>query len=112
MRKDLVSYTFTDAETRQAIKEGYEKYGYTMDPHGAVAYLGLKKFQKESTSPFNGVFIETAHPVKFGEVVESVTGEKIKIPREIKEPMRKEKVAIPLSSNFQDLKGYMLGKKF
>ena len=47
LKKQLSSYSFTDDQTRQAIKEIYEGCGYIADPHGAVGYLGLKEYLKE-----------------------------------------------------------------
>ena len=111
MREDLKSYVFTDEETRQAIKEIYDKYGYIMDPHGAVGYLGLQKFQKESNVPSDGVFIETAHPIKFSEIVESIIKEKIKIPKGLEELLKKEKIVTPLSANLNDFKRFLLRSK-
>jgi len=112
MKKDMMSYTFTDDETRQAIKKVYDKYSYIMDPHGAVGYLGLEKYKGEMgvNAKIEGVFLETAHPVKFGEVVEPVIDKKLEIPKELEEPMKKEKVATLLPIDFQSFKNYLLEK--
>ena len=70
MRELITGYSFTDAETMAAISNLYETTGYIADPHGAVGYLGLKKFIQEKSFTGNGLFLETAHPAKFGETVE------------------------------------------
>src|SRR5690554_6835331 len=63
--KDKVKgYAYTDEQTSFCMKQVYKETGYTLDPHGAVAYLGLKDFLTEH-SGFTGVFLETAHPGKF-----------------------------------------------
>ena len=67
-RQDLEGADFTDQKARAAIKEVYSKFGYLMDPHGAFAYLGLKQFLPADKF---GVFVETAHPAKFTEEMES-----------------------------------------
>ena len=47
----------------------YENFSYISDPHGAVGYLGLQKYCENNPEVY-GVFLETAHPVKFLDVVE------------------------------------------
>jgi threonine synthase len=106
LSQQLSSFSYSDDETRKAIKEVKQKYDYIMDPHGAVGYLGLQDFLAKNTE-YYGVFLETAHPVKFLETVEEVIGEKIEIPDSIKEIIAKEKKAINVS-NYDDLKSYLM----
>ncbi len=61
-----------------------------MDPHGAVGYLGLKKFLQTNNDYF-GIFLETAHPVKFLETVEIVLNKKLALPPEIEKLKLREK---------------------
>ena len=63
------------------MKEIYSNSGYIAEPHGAVGYLGLKKY-KMAANEF-GVFLETAHPVKFLDVVEETLPVKVAIPAQI-----------------------------
>ncbi|MCK5440959.1 MAG: threonine synthase [Maribacter sp.] len=102
----LSSYSFTDAETKQAMKEIYSSTGYVTDPHGAVGYLGLKKYQDNYPETY-GVFLETAHPVKFLDVVEETIGFALDIPSQIQKVMDKEKKSIKISE-YSELKGYLL----
>ncbi len=106
LKEHFSAYSFSDQETENAIKEVYDKTGYLMDPHGAVGYLGLDKFQASHEDHY-GVFLETAHPVKFLETVEGVIKEKIAIPDSIKSIMDKQKKSLQIN-NYQDLKGYLL----
>lgn len=101
MRQDISSTSFTDAETTAAIKEVYTKYNYIMDPHGAIAYLGLKAFSN------HGVFFETAHPAKFLDVVEPIINSKIEIPERLALCLTKEKITTKLSKNFSDFKNFL-----
>ncbi len=73
--------------------------------HGAVGYLGLKKYFKHKKA--QGIFLETAHPVKFLDVVEPVLNETIAFPPQILEVMNKEKVALKIST-YQELKAFLL----
>ncbi|MFD1096306.1 threonine synthase [Salegentibacter chungangensis] len=106
LKKHLSSYSFSDSETKRAIKQVYEKDGYVMDPHGAVGYLGLKSFMKENPG-FYGTFLETAHPVKFLDVVEKSIGKKIEIPKAIQSVMEKEKRSIPIK-DYKELKDFLM----
>lgn len=106
LSKNLSSYTFSDEETREAMKHIYNTTNYIADPHGAVGYLGLKKYQ-ESNPDIYGIFMETAHPVKFLEVVEETIPEKLAIPSQIQKVMDKEKKSIKIAS-YDQLKGFLL----
>ena len=56
---------------------------------------------------FYGVFLETAHPVKFMDTVEKVLKIDIEIPERLKETLTRDKVSIPIK-DFADLKKYLL----
>jgi threonine synthase len=78
-----------------------------MDPHGAVGYLGLKEYQKSKPHTY-GIFLETAHPVKFLDVVEETLGLSPEIPAQIQKVMGKEKHSIKIKT-YEDLKDYLQG---
>lgn len=104
--KNLSAYSFDDSETRKAIKDSFKRSGYIMDPHGAVGKLGLEEFLSRNES-YYGVFLETAHPVKFLDTVEEVIEEKIELPNSIKTIISKQKKSLQIS-RYEDLKGYLL----
>lgn len=106
IKEKLSSYSFDDKATKAVMKEVFENSGYIMDPHGAVGYLGLREFQKGNPD-FYGVFLETAHPVKFLDTVEETVGQKIEIPNSIKAAMKKEKKSEQIS-NYEDLKAFLM----
>ncbi len=99
--------SFNDIETKKAMKEVADQTGYIMCPHTAVAYLGLRDYKTECT----GVFLATAHPAKFIDIVEEVIGKKIQIPEKLALVLKKEKKSILLSNNFSDLKQFLLNRK-
>lgn len=106
LSKHLSSYTFTDEQTREAMKHIHKASNYIADPHGAVGYLGLKKYQEKHPDTY-GIFLETAHPVKFLDVVEGTIGKRLEIPPQIHYVMDKEKKSIPIKK-YEDLKNYLL----
>jgi len=87
----------------------YNQFDYTLDPHGAVAYLALEKYL--SSHPLHkGFILETAHPVKFPYAVENATEKEVDIPEVLKEMMTLEKESILLSPDFESLKSYLLSE--
>lgn len=87
--------------------ELYRDSGYIADPHGAVGYLGLKQYLSDHQD-YSGIFLETAHPIKFIDVVEETLGVKMPIPPQISAIMDKEKIAIGIDS-YGELKQFLLG---
>ena len=87
------------------MKEIYTTSGYVADPHGAVGYLGLEKYGLKENE--YGVFLETAHTVKFLDVVEEALSVKVEIPTQIQKVIHKEKVAIK-ASTYKDLKAFLM----
>ena len=113
IRKDIWSESFSDKKTKDAILEIYKKYNYIPDPHGTVGYLGLRNYlKKEESENIIGIFLETAHPAKFQDIVEPILRKKIKIPAKLAECLKKKKTSIKLSKNFEDLKNTLLQKKY
>jgi threonine synthase len=108
LKNNLSSYSFTDEETKRAILKIYNSSNYIADPHGAVGYLGLKEYQKNKSETF-GVFLETAHPVKFLDVVEETLKLKLPIPSQIQNVLEKDKVSFKIDT-YDELKSYLLKK--
>ncbi|WP_420600970.1 threonine synthase [Flagellimonas sp.] len=107
LKDNLSSYSFSDAETKSAMKAIHSKTRYVADPHGAVGYLGLKEHQKSHPNTY-GIFLETAHPVKFLDVVEETLELSPEIPPQIQKVMGKEKKSNKIST-YEELKSYLLG---
>lgn len=102
----IKGYWFTDKETIEAMRELQEKYGYQSDPHGAVAYLGLKTFKEKNN--INGIFLETAHPVKFQSDVELASGRKVEVPESFKNLLQSEMRSVKIKADYQVLKNFLL----
>ncbi|MFV8362328.1 threonine synthase [Flavobacterium sp. ZT3P35] len=104
-KKDFSSFTFSDEETLEAMKTIYKRDGYIAEPHGAVGYLGLKK-ELENHPNAIGIFLETAHPIKFLDVVEPALNVKLPIPEQIESVMNKEKISTKIKS-YEELKTFL-----
>ena len=104
LKASFSSFSFSDHETKEMMKDIYNKFNYISEPHGAIGYLGLKKHSLHEDE--FGIFLETAHPVKFLEVVEATLPISVEIPSQIKEVINKEKVAIKIA-NYKELKTFL-----
>jgi threonine synthase len=102
----LSSESISDEETRKTISEVYQNENYLLDPHGAVAYAALRNFlQKHSQQ--KGIILETAHPVKFYDVVEPVINKKIPVPENVAAILSKEKRSTFMEADFEQLKEFL-----
>jgi threonine synthase len=108
LSKDVVGYSVTDDETREAMRNVYANDKYVLDPHGAVGYLGLKKYLSENKSNASGVFLETAHPGKFQDVVEETLQQKIQLPEVLQKFMQGSKLSVNIGNGFDEFKEYLL----
>ena len=103
----LSSSSISDKETSDTIRDVYRDYYYLLDPHGAVGYLSLQRYLEQYPDE-KGIFLETAHPVKFPEAVEKITGQRIEIPPLVQQIMNSEKKSQRIPYDFYRLKQYLL----
>jgi len=84
MRHDVIGVSFTDDRVRETIRQVFETRGYLLDPHSAIAYMGLVgqvgQVGRVGRAERAGVFLATAHPAKFAEIVEPIIGRKVEKP--------------------------------
>lgn len=106
--KDFSSYTFSDDATLEAMKSIQKIKGYVAEPHGAVGYLGLKKELLIHPEAI-GVFLETAHPIKFLDIVEPALNIKLDIPEQIQSVLNKEKVSVKIKT-YEELRHFLKAK--
>ena len=102
---EISGTTYTDEQIRETVKETWKEHHYLLDPHGACGYRALVEGLKEGET---GVFLETAHPAKFLETVESIIGESVEIPAKLQEFMKGEKKSLQMTKEFADFKNYLL----
>lgn len=105
----LRARSYNDDQTRGAMRELFDTYGYVADPHGAVGYLGLADYLKEHPGA-TGIFLETAHPIKFKPEVESCLGISLELPPQIRGVMGKPMQAVPVAG-YRQLKSFLLASQ-
>jgi threonine synthase len=106
LKARVSSYAYDDHQTLGAIEELHKKYGYIADPHGAVGYLGLQEYREwERNGP--GIFLETAHPIKFRQTVEDCLWLSLEAPEQLGDLLRREKKFVPIKT-YEELREYLL----
>lgn len=107
LQNKLSSYSISDEETKRIIEQVNSEYGYLLDPHGAVGFKALEEYLQTNNDQ-KGIFLETAHPVKFYDVVEPVINAKVPLPEGMREIMKKSKVSVRMGADYEELKSYLL----
>jgi threonine synthase len=107
LKKMMSSESISDEETAAALESIYHLYKYQADPHGAVGWLALNRWL-ENHPHESGLFLETAHPVKFPEVVEKFSGHSVVIPESVSELFEKKKNSTKIATDYQTFRMELL----
>jgi threonine synthase len=109
VRKIVKGYDTTDEKTKEIMLDVYQRTGYVMCPHTAVAYDGLLQYAAEYPGDYYGLLLSTAHYAKFLPTVESTLGTRVEVPARLAELLDKQKKSIPMGTDFEGFKQYLLG---
>lgn len=107
MKAAISGYAFNDELTRKTMVSVEKRHGYIIDPHGAVGYLALDKYQHQHPDSV-GIILETAHPAKFKEEVERILGHKIEVPKRLAVLAKKKKEATSMETGYPAFKEWLL----
>jgi len=110
LKQDLHSWSFFDEETRDMMRETYKKFDYILDPHGAVGLCGAEKYHQQIDGNDIVITVETAHPAKFGDIVEPVLGVKPPMPERLEKVLHLKKKAIKMAVDHGVFKEYLLSR--
>jgi threonine synthase len=106
LRRDVVGLAYDDARIVSEIGSVYQRHGYLLDPHSAVAWLALQDVL--ATEPgAQGVFVATAHPAKFREVVEPAIGKAVALPPVLAEAIARPRHAISMDVDYGALAEFL-----
>lgn len=103
----LSAYSVSDETTKETLREIYEQERYVLDPHGAVGYYALQQYLQQHAEQ-QGIFLETAHPVKFYDVVEPVIDGNVPIPIAVQALFAKKKHSIKIAVSVEALKDFLM----
>ncbi|WP_085343976.1 threonine synthase [Vibrio sp. ArtGut-C1] len=90
----------SDEQSAQSVKDLYS-LGYLCEPHGAIAYRVLEEQLQEGET---GLFLCTAHPAKFKEVVDDILQSDIDLPAPLAKHAAMELLSEELDADFDALK--------
>lgn len=102
---DVSGYKYTDEEIKTTIEDVFSKRGYLLDPHGACAYMAAKEEMKHRDT---AVFLATAHPAKFKDVVEDCIKQTIDIPDGLKAFMKEVKQTKKIAADYSEFRNLLL----
>jgi len=106
--KDIHGSAYSDHITRKAIVKVFDETHYLMCPHSAIGYLGLHDYMLGRENDYTGVFVSTAHPAKFSNEIQKFLDYEIAFPHGLKSVMNKKKVSVPMNSDYEDFKKFLL----
>ena len=98
MRRDVAGACATDDDVRSTIRDVYETRGYLLDPHSAIAYRGL--VGRDGL----GIFLATAHPAKFSEIVEPIIGRAVETPEPLAHALALPRHIIRIDASLEAVK--------
>jgi len=107
MKVAISGYAFSDKDTELGVQEVQNRYGYTIDPHGAVGYLALEEYQKHHPNT-RGIILETAHPSKFLDDMERILGHEIRVPERLAVLKERAKVAHQTPNDYESFKSWLV----
>jgi len=118
----LKGYRYSDEQIMEIIGKVYREQGYTLDPHGATGFEAAREYLSDAPSeqrsaPIENhptelssakvLFLETAHPAKFPEVVNEATGAEVETPERLKAFAKGEKVSVKISAGYEEFRDYL-----
>jgi threonine synthase len=107
IRHDIVGCAYTDAQVVAEIGNVYRHHEYLLDPHSAIAWLALQK-ALDADPEVQGVFVATAHPGKFREVVEPAIGRTVPLPRPLQEALGRPRHSVSMDVDYSALREFLL----
>jgi threonine synthase len=107
LRRDVEGFAYDDARVVAEIREVYRRHGYLLDPHGAIGWLALNEALEQAGGDAVGVFLATAHPAKFLEVVEPAIGEAVPLPSVLADAIVRPRHATSMAADYAALEAFL-----
>jgi threonine synthase len=106
LRRDVVGLAYDDARVLAEIARVDREHGYLLDPHSAIGWLALN--ERLAAEPgATGVFLATAHPAKFREVVEPVIGRQVPLPAALAEAVARPRSSVAMPAEYAALAAFL-----
>jgi threonine synthase len=106
MRQDVVGFAYDDERVTREIGQVYRQHGYLLDPHSAIAWLALQEQLQQDREAY-GVFLSTAHPAKFPEVVEPAIGRRLELPKVLADAIARPRHSVSMAAEYAELEAFL-----
>src|SRR5262245_26726515 len=106
LRKDVEGYAYGDARVIAEIANVHRRHGYVLDPHSAIAWLALQDALTQDPAA-HGVFLATAHPAKFREIVEPAIDQPVPLPPELADALRRPRQSVSMPAEYSALERFL-----
>ncbi|MCC5931821.1 MAG: threonine synthase [Cyclobacteriaceae bacterium] len=110
LKKEISGFYLDDEATRQVISKVYSEYDYLMCPHSAIGYEALKQNRKNFDIKMPGIFLSTASPSKFTDVVEPVINNTISMPERLQQIIDRKKQSTVIGSDYETFREFLLSQ--
>jgi threonine synthase len=106
-RLELSGYSYSDEQIRETILNLYSEAEYILDPHGAIGFRALEDYMKDEDEVI-GIFLETAHPIKFRRAIEPLIDKELELPEQLLSVMQADKTSNSCSADYDDFKSLLV----
>jgi threonine synthase len=106
LRRDVTGFAYDDARVVEEIGNVHRRHGYVLDPHSAIAWLALQEMLARDPSA-RGVFLATAHPAKFREVVEPAIGQTVPLPSVLADALARPRRSTSMPADYAALRRFL-----
>jgi threonine synthase len=106
MRHDVVGFAYDDERVTRGIGQVYREHGHLLDPHSAIAWLALQEQLQQDREAY-GVFLSTAHPAKFPEVVEPAIGRRLELPKVLADAIARPRHSVSMAAEYAELEAFL-----
>ncbi len=105
LKSDFSAAAASESDVAECIRSTKEKYGYLLDPHTACGVVASQRLKPAGTI----VTLATAHPAKFPDAIEAITGTRPALPERLSNLMTDRERYEVLPADLKSIQSYVEG---